>query len=160
LEKQDLLKKELRKPGLKFNWSGLNDTLFEIALSRGDRRLSNVIYNAWKNGAKFDAWHEHFNWDIWLDAFEQAGLDPDFYTSRQLNTEDILPWDHISTAVKPDYLLKEFHNSAAGETTDDCREKCYACGILPEFNDLRRVNPGDHWKCPEVAPKRKTEVSE
>jgi radical SAM family uncharacterized protein len=160
IAKQNLLRKELRAPGIKLNWSALNETLFEVAISRGDRRLSDVIYKAWKNGAKFDAWHEHFNWDHWLDAFEQAGLDPDFYTLRERSPGEILPWNHISTAVKPEYLLKEYKKASEGETTADCRDQCYACGILPEFNYLRRENPGDHWKCPEVAPKKKKVVAE
>jgi radical SAM family uncharacterized protein len=157
--KQDLLRKELRVPGIKLNWSDTKETMFEVAFSRGDRRLSDVIYKAWKNGSKFDAWHEHFNWDNWLDAFEQAKLDPDFYTIRKRNTDEIFPWDHISTAVKTSYLLNEYKSASQGETKDDCREQCYACGILPEFNDIRRANTGEQWKCPEVAPKKKTEVA-
>lgn len=156
--KQDLLRKELRVPGIKLNWSDSNETLFEVALSRGDRHLSNVIFNAWKNGAKFDAWHEHFNWELWLDAFEQADLDPNFYTLRPRSISEVFPWDHISTAVKPSFLLKEFKSASEGETKEDCREQCYACGILPEFNQIRRDNPGDHWKCPDVAPKKKAKV--
>jgi hypothetical protein len=61
--------------------------------------------------------------------------------------------------VKTSYLLNEYKSASQGETKDDCREQCYACGILPEFNDIRRANPGEQWKCPEVAPKKKTMVA-
>ena len=151
--KQDLLRKELRSPGMKFNWSGIKETMFEVVLSRGDRRLSSVIFKAWEKGAKFDAWHEHFNWDIWSEAFTEENLDLDFYTTRKRSFEETLPWAHISTAVKPEFLKEEFTKATQGITTDDCREKCYVCGILPEFKDERKANPGESWKCPEVGKK-------
>lgn len=148
--KQRLLKRELSGPNLKLNWTDPQETLMEAWLSRGDRRIGKVIFEAWKRGAKFDAWHDQFNFTAWQEAFQFCGLNPDFYTHRPRTLDEIFPWDHVSTGVRKSYLLQEYQRSQQGLTREDCRNQCYACGILPEFNQLRRQNPGDHWKCPEV----------
>ena len=152
-EKQQLLKRTLRSAGIKLNWNTPEDTMLEAWLSRGDRRMADVIYQAWRNGAKFDAWKEHFCFDLWQQAFEQAGLDPAFYTHRLRQFQEIFPWEHISTAVRKDFLYQEYQSSLVGEISQDCREQCFACGILPTFAELRRENPGSAWKCPEITPK-------
>ena len=140
--KQDLLKRELRGPGFKLNWNQPEDTLLEAWLSRGDRRMAEVIYQAWQHGAKFDAWKEHFRYDVWLEAFAAAGLDPAFYTHRERPIDEIFPWEHISTSVRKKFLTEDYLWSLQGKTRVDCRERCFACGILPTFADLRRQNPG------------------
>jgi hypothetical protein len=150
--KQELLKAQLRGPGLKVNWNNPLETMLEASLSRGDRRLSAVIYQAWQMGAKFDAWHEHFDWQRWLEAFASQNLDPDFYTHRRRLIDEPLPWDHIDSAVRKSYLTQDYLMSKQGETRIDCRQHCYACGILPAFSGLRIVNPGEVWQCPEVKP--------
>ncbi len=150
LEKQNLLKDQLRGPGMKMTWSNPRETILEAALSRGDRNLANVIETAWRNGAKFDAWQDQFNYNVWMDAFEAHGISPDFYTSRPRGTDEVFPWDHIHTGVSRKFLLKEYQRSMQGTLTPDCREGCHACGILTEFSGLRRENPGDLWLCPEV----------
>jgi radical SAM family uncharacterized protein len=155
LAKQELLKRELRGPGLKLNWNTPNETMLEAALSRGDRRTSEVIYRAWKAGAKFDAWFEHFDYDIWLQAFSEANLDPAYYTHRERLIDEPFPWDHISPAVTRKYLTEDYLMSKRGETRIDCRQRCFACGILPTFNELRIQNPGKVWMCPEVKPRKK-----
>lgn len=150
LEKQNLLKDQLRGPGMKMTWSNPRETILEAALSRGDRNLAKVIEIAWQNGAKFDAWQDQFNYNIWMDAFDAIGISPDFYTSRKREMDEVFPWDHIHTGVTRKYLQREFERSQKGELTADCREGCHACGILTEFSNLRRDHPGDHWLCPEV----------
>lgn len=150
--KQDLLKSELRGPGLKLNWNNPLETMLESALSRGDRHLSDVIYNAWKLGAKFDAWYEHFNYDRWLEAFTQAGLDPDFYTHRHRLIDETFPWDHIDSTVRKKFLTEDYMMSKRQETRIDCRHRCFACGILPTFTKMRMEHPGEVWQCPEVKP--------
>lgn len=152
--KQEHLRQYLRGPGLKLNWNNPKETQMEAWLSRGDRRMSEVIYHAWKNGAKFDAWSEHFNYDAWMDSFELVGLNPDFYTHRQRPLDEVFPWEHISTTVTKKFLTQDYLWSLSGKTRIDCREKCFACGILPTFKDIRRENPGEGWKCPEVSKKR------
>jgi len=149
-KKIDLLQKEVRGRGLKLNWNDPKETHFESWLSRGDRRLSEVVHRAWKLGAKFDAWREFFNYDLWMDAFSQIGLDPEFYTTRDRDPDEAFPWDHINSGVNKSFLLQDYQWSQNEKTRMDCREDCYACGILPAYNDLRHQNPGPHWLCPEV----------
>ena len=148
--KIDLLQKEVRGWGLKLNWNAPEETLFEAWLSRGDRRLGGVILEAWKQGAKFDNWSEHFDFERWMQAFEAVGLDPDFYAHRARELEEVFPWDHIDSGEKKTFLQQDYQWSQEGKTREDCRDSCFACGILPTFNDLRRENPGDSWQCPEI----------
>ena len=150
LAKQQLLRRDLRLPGVKINWTDSRETMMEAWLSRGDRRMGEVIKTAWQNGAKFDAWQDEFRIELWISAFESQGLSPDFYTHRLRGTEEIFPWDHIHTGVRKSYLLQEYKNSHSGTLRADCRTECFACGILPTYNQLRHENPGDSWKCPEV----------
>ncbi|RPI35029.1 MAG: radical SAM protein, partial [Chloroflexota bacterium] len=150
LAKQSLLKRELRSRDIKMTWNRPEETMLEAWLSRGDRRIAEVIYTAWRMGAKFDAWQEHFRYDIWLEAFEKAGLDPLFYTHRPRRIDETFPWEHISTAVRKKFLAEDYLWSQRQDTRVDCRDKCFACGILPTFADVRRENPGEGWKCPEV----------
>ena len=99
LEKQNLLKDQLRGPGMKMTWSNPRETILEAALSRGDRNLAKVIEAAWRGGAKFDAWQDQFNYNVWMDAFDAQLIDPEFYTSRPRDLEEVFPWDHIHTGV-------------------------------------------------------------
>lgn len=153
--KQEILKLKLRDRNIKLTWTPIEDTLLEAWLSRGDRRLSEVIYTAWKNGAKFDAWQDQHRYSIWQDAFNQLEINQDFYTHRQRRVDEVFPWDHISPGVRKNFLFQDFRKSLEGEIHVDCREQCFACGILPLFADLRRDNPGDSWKCPEVTSPRR-----
>ncbi len=148
--KQNLLRSGLRGPGFKLTWTDPAITQHEAWLARGDRRTAQVIYHAWQSGSKFDAWQEGFKPELWLQAFTACGLDPAFYNHRERAVDEILPWQHISTAVRTGYLQQEYQRSQNGETQGDCREQCYACGILPEFNELRVALPDDAWKCPPV----------
>jgi radical SAM superfamily enzyme YgiQ (UPF0313 family) len=154
-QKQALLKRSLRGKGLKLSWTRPEETLLEAWLSRGDRRLGEVVYHAWESGARFDAWQEHFRLDLWRDAFDLVGLDPAFYTHRERPIDEILPWDHIDAGVKKSFLTEDYLMSQRGQTRIDCRRQCFACGILPKYAHLRRENPGEVWECPEVrSPQR------
>jgi len=154
LAKQVLLKKALRGNGLKLTWNNPEDTLLEAWLSRGDRRMAEVVYQAWQRGAKFDAWKECFRYDVWLDAFRSVGLEPAFYTHRERPIDETFPWEHISTSVRKKFLTEDYLWSLQGKTRVDCRERCFACGILPTFADMRRTHPGEVWQCPEVKSKK------
>jgi radical SAM family uncharacterized protein len=151
--KQDLLKRELRGSAFKLSWTPPEDTLLEGWLSRGDRRMAEVIHAAWKNGTKFDAWQDLRNFEAWTSAFASQGLDPTFYTHRPRQADEIFPWEHISIAVRKKYLYNDYLRSLSGEIRDDCRAQCDACGILPTFATTRRENPGLYWKCPELKPR-------
>jgi len=69
---------------------------------------------------------------------------------RQRRVDEVFPWDHITAAVKKSYLFQDYRQSLEGITRIDCRQHCFACGILPTFTQVRRENPGNYWKCPEV----------
>ena len=91
-------------------------------------------------------------------VFEDAGLEPTFYTHRERSFDETLPWDHIDIGVKKEYLIEDYLWSLEGRTRIDCREHCFACGILPKYADLRRMNPGDTWKCPEVGSPQRSDM--
>jgi radical SAM family uncharacterized protein len=148
------LKKELRGPGLRLRWNDPRESLFEGFLSRGDRRVAEVVERAWRNGAKFDAWSEYFSEATWAEAFAAEGLDPAFYTHRKRAIDEIFPWEHIDIAVTKKFLTQDYLMSQEQETRVDCRNQCFACGILPKLKDLRRETPDDAWECPTV-PTRK-----
>jgi len=112
--KHEVLKAGLRRRGSHLSWDEPNISLLEAALSRGDRRLGRVIYLAWKAGATFDAWDEHFNYQKWLDAFNQSGLEPGFYAHRQRSFDELLPWSHIDVGVSPAFLKREYQRSLKG----------------------------------------------
>lgn len=130
IEKFDLVKKGLKKIGTRLSWQDAGMSYIEGALSRGDRRLSHVIYNAWQKGSTFDSWNEHFKLENWLEAFSSEGLDPDFYVCRERSLDELLPWSHIDTGVKPAFLKTEYLRTQQGKITPDCREGvCHACGL-------------------------------
>jgi radical SAM family uncharacterized protein len=150
LEKIGLLQRELRGQGLRLRWNDLEESLFEGFLSRGDRRVAEVVERAWRKGAKFDAWAEHQRREAWLEAMAEEGLDPAFYTHRRRTIDEIFPWEHIDVAVTKKFLAQDYLMSLDRETRVDCREHCFACGILPKLKDLRRETPDEAWKCPPV----------
>ncbi|NJL93334.1 MAG: hypothetical protein HC915_06185 [Anaerolineae bacterium] len=148
-----LLRQEVRGSGLQLRWNDPHESLLEGWLSRGDRRLSLVIEHAWRQGAKFDAWQGHYRQHAWLAGFAAAGLDPEFYTHRPRALEEVFPWDHIDAAVKKKFLLEDWLWSQRGDTREDCRNQCFACGILPKFAQTRATTAEPDWECPPVVPK-------
>jgi radical SAM family uncharacterized protein len=128
--KHEMLKTGLRRRGSHLSWAEPSISLLEAALSRGDRRLGRVIYDAWKSGSNFDAWDERFNYQNWLDAFARNNLEPGFYAHRQRSLDELLPWSHIDSGVSPEFLKREYRRSLKGEETPDCRQNpCHACGL-------------------------------
>jgi radical SAM superfamily enzyme YgiQ (UPF0313 family) len=103
-------KRQLRAKFLMFKFHNINSSILESAIGRGDRKLCDVIENAWKNGAKFDLWDECFNVEIWQKAFEQCGLDLDTLAQREFSTEETLPWEHLGGPEK-NYLLKHLEDT-------------------------------------------------
>jgi len=134
MKKYDFLIMRLKKMGIKTDFPDYKSSFIESLLSRGDRQLSQVIYNAWKNGAKFDAWHECFNYTFWENAFQDSSIDPYFYTTRSRDKNEIFPWDHINTGINKEFLLMEYDRSENSEITLDCREKCLGCGIQTNYH--------------------------
>jgi len=134
--KHELLRTRLPRKGVKLSWHNPKVSLLEAVLSRGDRRLGQVIRCAWKAGSVFDAWDEHFNYDNWLKAFEEAGLDPGFYAHRTRSVDEILPWSHINAGVTSAFLKREYERALTGQPTPNCRyDTCSACGLeLSQLN--------------------------
>jgi radical SAM family uncharacterized protein len=147
-----LLKSQLREGGLHLRWNAFEDSDFEGWLSRGDRRLGAVIERAWRMGCRFDAWMDKHHHPVWLQAFADEGLDPSFYTTRERDITEIFAWDHIDAAVHKKFLVEDYLMSIKGETRVDCRDQCFACGILPKFKDIRSQTEATDWECPPVKP--------
>ena len=100
----------------------------EAVLAKGDRRINQVLLKAHEMGCTFDAWGEFFDYDKWIQAFKECGLDPFFYSRREIPLEEILPWDHINIMVTKEFFKKEFNNAMAEKVTPNCRAKCAGCG--------------------------------
>lgn len=132
-EKQMLLKDAIKNRYVSYNWHDSALSILEGVFARGDRKLSKVLVEAHRLGAKFDSWHEFFNMELWQTAFLNAGIDPNFYNARQRSYEEILPWDHIDVGVSKKFLINENEKAKRGESTANCREKCAGCGIIPTF---------------------------
>lgn len=150
--KQQIIRHGLRQPGMKVNWPDYKSTLLEAWLSRGDRRISEVIEKAWKAGAKFDAWQDQYQYDLWIKAFHDCKIDPDQYVHRERNLDEYFPWDIIDVGVRKEFLVKDYQWSKQGKLRPDCRDHCYACGILTTYAAERTSDPEIDWKCPQREP--------
>ena len=112
--------------------------------------LSDVIQRAWELGAKLEGWGEYFNFDAWLQAFDEFDLDMDWYARRERTLDEVLPWDHISAGLKKQFLMDEYRHAYQGAVVDDCREHCFSCGILGHFKEQRREAADEAWACPSL----------
>ncbi len=90
---------------------------------------------AFEKGARFDGWNEYFNFELWQEAFEECGVDGDFYTYRERSYDEILPWDFIDIGVSKSYLISENEKAKEMVLTPDCRERCTGCGINTSFKE-------------------------
>ncbi len=122
------MKEQLNRKSMRYNWHDFDLTALEGLLARGDRRLSDVILNAYKKGCMFDSWSEYFYYDRWVEAMNDANIDPAFYTDRVRSYEEILPWDFIDAGVTKEFLWREYVQSQNECVTPNCREKCSGCG--------------------------------
>jgi radical SAM family uncharacterized protein/radical SAM-linked protein len=138
MERLAFLKKNLGHPKVNLKWQDPRMSLVEGVFSRGDRRLSQVLTAAHANGCRLDGWNDHFDYAKWQKAFDQTGIDPDFYTSRHRTKNEPLPWDHIDTGVSQHFLIKEWENAAKQALTLDCRDQdCTGCGVC----DFKQIKP-------------------
>ena len=125
---RDEIKEQLNKKSIRYSWHEADVTILEGVLARGDRKVADVLLAAYEKGALFDAWSEYFNYEYWKEAFAQTGIDPDFYTLRKREKEELFPWDFIDVQVAKSFLWKEWERSMAGEVTPNCRVQCSGCG--------------------------------
>jgi radical SAM family uncharacterized protein len=124
------LRKAMHGSGLTMSWHNPQSSILEAALGRGDRRLGAVIRRAWQKGARLDAWDEHFDFEIWLAAFADEGLDPVWYAQRDIPIDEPLPWEHLSGGVSKEFMLRDRKRALAAKTTVDCHwGPCSNCGV-------------------------------
>ncbi len=128
-KRQQLLKESITTKKVRYTWHDANVSFIEAVLARGDRRLSKVIVEAYRLGQMFDAWSEHFSLERWIKAFENTGVDPEFYAYRRFEYDDVLPWDMIDAGVSKEFLIRENRKAHEGKLTPDCRTGCAGCGI-------------------------------
>lgn len=137
----DYLKQNLRHRKTKLKWQDPEMSRIEGLWSRGDRRLSRLLVAAYQNGARLDGWADHFDYSKWEKAFEQTGIDPNFYTTRKRSEAEPLPWDHIDTGISKAFFKKEFKKAESSALTPDCRTNdCSGCGIC----DFKTIAPVLH----------------
>ena len=134
VEKAKVVKNEVRaqlnQRSIRYNWHEPDVTALEGFLARGDRRCADVILKAYEKGALYDAWTENFDYDIWKEAMAECGVDMTFYTLRERSLDEILPWDFIDTGVSRKFLEREWQRAKEGVVTENCRQKCSACGAM------------------------------
>ena len=128
IRKQDILKENLRSKHIRLNWHDAETSVLEGVFARGDRKLSKVILKAYELGCKLDGWNEWFDYEKWQQAFKDTGITPEFYNQRSRNTEEVLPWDVVACGVKKSFLVSELEKSKNAQTSENCRQKCFACG--------------------------------
>lgn len=132
LEKQrylhNKLKEQINYKSIKYNWHEVELTMLEGVLARGDRKLSKVVFDAYKAGCFYDSWSEHFKYEEWIKALEKNEIDPLFYTSRERDPEELFPWDFIDVGVTKDFLLREYNAAKEEKVTPNCRQSCSVCG--------------------------------
>jgi len=127
--KQKLLVDSVKTKKIKVSWHDPDVSILEAVLAKGDRRLCDVIYTAWKKGCKFDSWSEYYKFDKWMEAFEECGVAPEFYANRKIGYDEILPWDHLDYYISKEFFVRENKTAHNAVTTPHCRNKCSACGV-------------------------------
>lgn len=124
----DEFREQLNRKSLKYNWHDAQVTVLEGVMARGDRRIAPVIEEAYRLGCLFDSWTETFRNDLWMEAFENTGVDISFYNQRVREKDEIFPWDFIDIGVSRSFLYREWERALNETVTPNCREKCSGCG--------------------------------
>lgn len=119
---------QLNQKSIKYNWHEADVSVLEGVLARGDRRISNVLLNVYKQGCIFDSWSEYFDNEKWMKAFEECGLSIDFYTTRERSLNEILPWDFLDCGVTKEFLKREWQKALEETGSPNCRVQCQGCG--------------------------------
>lgn len=132
--KQFMLKDALKVKNITFQYHTPATSILEAVFARGDRKVGKALYLAWQRGAKFDGWSEHFNYENWLNALTDCGLDKDFYIARERGENEVFPWEHIQPAVSRKFLRNEYEKAMREELTQDCRKGCTGCGVCHKLD--------------------------
>ena len=120
--------------------------IIEGLLSRGDRRVGRVIEEVWRQGGQFDGWSEHFSYDRWVAACQTAlagePVDLDWYTTRERDYDEVLPWDHLDAGLDRDWLWEDWQDALDENEVEDCRlTPCYDCGVCPQMSTEIQIGP-------------------
>lgn len=127
-EKQKHLKNSITTKKISYRYHDSETSVLEAVLARGDRRVGEVVYAAWRNGATLDGWEDYFDMTRWMDAFAENGIDPAFYANRRREYDEVMPWSHLDYGVTRAFLVKENQRAHSETTTPNCRESCSGCG--------------------------------
>ena len=119
---------QLNQKSIKYNWHEADVSVLEGVFARGDRRIAQVILAAYRRGCLFDSWSEYFKNDVWLQCFEDCGVDIGFYTTRERADDEIFPWDFIDCGVTRQFLLREWKKAQEGVVSPNCQTQCQGCG--------------------------------
>lgn len=119
---------QLNRKSLKYNWHDAEVTVLEGVFARGDRKVGKVLEEAYRLGCLYDSWTETFHNELWMQAFENTGINPDFYTLRERDLDELFPWDFIDIGVTKEFLKKEWQRAMEGTVTPNCRMQCSGCG--------------------------------
>ncbi|MER7505214.1 TIGR03960 family B12-binding radical SAM protein [Nonomuraea pusilla] len=117
-------------------------SIVEGLLSRGDRRVGAVIRAVWEDGGRFDGWSEHFSYERWMAAAERCGVDVGWYTTREREENEVLPWDHLDAGLDREWLWQDWQDAVSGGEVEDCRwTPCYDCGVCPTMGTEIQIGP-------------------
>lgn len=117
-------------------------SIVEGLLSRGDRRVGEVIRAVWAEGGRFDGWSEHFSYQRWMDAAAKVGVDVDWYTTREREENEVLPWDHLDAGLDREWLWQDWQDAVNDVEVEDCRwTPCYDCGVCPTMGTEIQIGP-------------------
>ena len=119
---------QLNQKSIKYNWHEADVSVLESVLARGDRKLNKAILRAYERGCMYDAWSEYYKHEVWLSVFEECGIDPDFYTTRIREDDEVFPWDFLDCGVTKEFLLREWHRAQEETVTLNCKQQCNGCG--------------------------------
>ncbi len=120
---------QLNQKSIKYNWHEADVSVLEGVFARGDRRVAKVILEAYRRGCLFDSWSEYYKNDVWIQCFEDCGVDIGFYTTRERADDEIFPWDFIDCGVTRQFLLREWKKAQEGIVSPNCQEQCQGCGV-------------------------------
>lgn len=136
-DKINAVKESIHSRSIIYNYHEQKTSYMEAVFARGDRKLCDVLIKAFEKGAKFDGWSEYFDFDIWREALEECHVSGDFYTYRERDYDEILPWDFIDIGVNRKYLQNENEKAKRAELTQNCRKGCTGCGINVNFKEAK-----------------------
>ncbi len=137
--KQQFLKERLNRKNIKYNWHNPKISVLEAVISRGDEKIGDLIYEAFRNGAKFDSWEEMLNFEAWEKAFKNIGISVKDYANKEYNLDYIFPWDNIMHGVEKSFLKREYEKAINSDTTPNCMLKCSTCGVT-RISECKFIN--------------------